>query len=73
MFHAAADDVHPAAPVHLFPEVLMTRSFSILSLLAGILLVSVVGGCASTQPHGLAGREPPSTNINARYPTLPPM
>ena len=55
------------------PEVLMTRTLSILSLLAGILLISAAGGCASTQPHGLAGREPPSTNINARYPTLPPM
>jgi outer membrane murein-binding lipoprotein Lpp len=40
----------------------MRKTFSILSLLAAVVTVSLLAGCASTQPNSLTGDVRPVVN-----------
>ena len=67
---SVGDGVHRTT-LSLRLEETMTRTFSILALLGGILFASLLAGCASDSPNTLSGQGR-AVNINQRYPTLPP-
>ena len=52
----------------------MFRYFSLGLLVAAVFFTSGLAGCASTSgPHALAGEAKATPNLNARFPTLPPL
>jgi len=51
----------------------MARYLTLALLMAALISTSILGGCATASPHMLAGEPKATPNLNARFPTLPPL